>query len=148
MGFEPSISVVKLFHFLLELRVHGLVCVPSVYLEGWGGSRWLLGLIPIYTTCSGTKWLPQLNAACSLQIVPWVQSTDRYCDTSMSPKWVKIPSTIKNLPILHDRPMVHTRDREPVTQVGSEITSLQIYWAQTPLMFIHWCGCPRPADET
>ncbi len=24
--------------------------------------------------------------------------------------------TIENLPILHDRPILHTRDREPVTQ--------------------------------
>ncbi len=50
--FEPGISVVKLFHFLLELLVHGLSCVPSVYHEGCGGSRWLVGIIPTCKTCS------------------------------------------------------------------------------------------------
>ncbi len=28
------------------------MCVPSVYHEGLGGSRWLMGLIPTWTTCS------------------------------------------------------------------------------------------------
>ncbi len=32
--------------------------------------------------------------------------------------------------------------------VPSEITWLQRYWAQTPLVFIHWCGSLRPVDET
>ncbi len=31
------------------------------------------------------------------------------------------PLIIDNLPILHDRPMVHTRDRETVTQVKKGI---------------------------
>ncbi len=31
-----------------------------------------------------------------------------------------------------------TRDRKPATQVGSEITPLQRYWAQIPLVFMHW----------
>ncbi len=85
VGFEPSISVVKLFHFLLELRVHGLACVPSVYHEGLGGSRWLLGFIPTWTTCSHHKY----------QSIDWSQHTTRKLQAALSWKKLKaVPGTM------------------------------------------------------
>ncbi len=62
-----------------------------------------------------SKSIPQLILL--WQVVCLVQSVDWYCDASMSSKWVWIPPTIKNLAILNDRPIVHTRDRESVSQV-------------------------------
>ncbi len=51
-GCRPVSMSSSYFTQPLELRVHGRVCVPSFYHEGWGGSRWLMGLIPTCTTCS------------------------------------------------------------------------------------------------
>ncbi len=51
-GLSPVPLLSSDFTWLLELRVHGLVCVSSVYHEGWGGSERLVGLIPTLTTCS------------------------------------------------------------------------------------------------
>ncbi len=46
-----------------------------------------------------------------------VPQIDCYCYTSMSFKSVYAPPTIGNLSVLYDRPMVYTRDHEPVTRV-------------------------------
>ncbi len=71
----------------------------------------------------------------------YLQATSRFQlgEASMSSKWVWIPNTLENLPIVHDRPMVHSPDRE---------SKWLRYWVQTPLVFIRWWGCLKPADGT
>ncbi len=81
-------------------------------------------------------------------VVCWVQSIDWYCDASMSSKWVWIQPTAKNLPIFPGIPMVHTRDHEPVTLVVKWNNLTTEILGSTPLVFIHWWGFLRPADET
>ncbi len=44
--------------------------------------------------------------------------------------------------------MVHTRDREFVTKVGKWNSLTTESLDLGPLVFIHQCGCLRPADET
>ncbi len=65
----------------------------------------------------GSRFPSICYIACNLQVVSWVQSIYWCCNTSMSSKWYKShPPSGTSLSFIH-RPMVHTWDRDSVTQV-------------------------------
>ncbi len=81
MGFEHSISAVKLSHFIFELRVHGLVCAPSVNDKIRGGKdlKNRVNWVELWSVCSSEKvgdvvlWmvediLPDLPSASGTQL--------------------------------------------------------------------------------
>ncbi len=103
------------------------------------------------TCCWGLGWshatvVPRSYFVAIPSQIPCSESLEEILDIPIQVAVVQLVHRV--LPILYDRPMVHTRERERVIQVGSDITSLQKYWAQIPLVFIHCCGCLRPAYET
>ncbi len=79
------------------------MCVPSVYQEGWGGSRWLVGFITAWTTCSRHK-----NACC---IVFWPKVVLSH--HASEKLWIIFQSKLK-----HMHAFIHKKNTQPIWHFG------------------------------